>query len=143
MASLFKTKVAMLKIIDDFTNKLKSVGYAVLKSKNYKDIGQQMLYIGNDYIGDIYFSYSKSNREMRSIVTRFYEEVKLYHTVEYREDNVTEEYRISVRDNSCNYLTENELYKLDETYEKLCKLYRNYKMANDKVKEMKMITDFS
>lgn len=143
MSSPFKTKVAMLKIIDDFTNKLKSVGYAVLKPTDASDVGQRMLYIGNDYIGDIYFSYSKSNRVMRRIVTRFYEEVKLHHTVEYRDDDVTEEYRISIRDNACNYLTENELYKLDETYEKLCKLYRNYKMATDKVKEMKMNTDFS
>lgn len=143
MASPFKTKVAMLKIVEDFTNKLKNVGFAVLKPSDGDNVGQRMFYIGNEFIGDIYFSYQKNYREGRRIVTRFNEEVKLYHTVEYRDDNVTEDYRVSVRDKNCHYITENELDILDETYENLCKLYRNYKMANDKVKEMKMNTDFS
>lgn len=140
MASPFKTKVSMMKIMDDFFDKLKNIGYVILK---HKDEGHYLFYIGNEYIGDMFISYQKEYRQSRKLIFRRYTTVKVYHTVEYNKDEIIDAYNIRVRDNSNRDISEHELYVLDEMVDELSLLYRNYKKAQDKVKELKMHSDFS
>ena len=68
MASVFKTKVAMLDIIKNFANELTQIGFVVNVPRLNNDEGQQNFYIDNEFDGDIYFHYQKENRSMRRIV---------------------------------------------------------------------------
>lgn len=143
MASVFKTKVAMLDIIKNFADELSQIGFRVDFSSINKSYGQHVFYIDNELIGDVYFHYQKKNRSMRRIVTRFDYEVKIYHNITYNADKVEEEYEIKLRDGETRYVTEDTLDILYDIKNMLKDVYRNYKKAQNKIKELKMNGDFS
>lgn len=143
MASVFKTKVAMLDIIKNFANELTQIGFVVNVPRLNNDEGQQNFYIDNEFVGDIYFHYQKENRSMRRIVTRFYYEVKIYHNIIYNADKVEEEYNLKLRNCESRYVTEDTVDILYDIKNMLKDVYRNYKKAQNKIKELKMNGDFS
>ena len=143
MASPFKTKVAMLDIIKNFANELTQIGFVVNVPRLNNDEGQQNFYIDNEFVGDIYFHYQKENRSMRRIVTRFYYEVKIYHNIIYNADKVEEEYNLKLRNCESRYVTEDTVDILYDIKNMLKDVYRNYKKAQNKIKELKMNGDFS
>ena len=143
MASIFKTKVAMLDIIKKFAAEVRQIGFRVDANSMNKDWGQHVFYIDNERIGDVYFHYQKKNRNMRRIVTRFDYEVKIYHSITYNADKVEEEYEIKLRDGEKRYVTEDTLDVLYDIKNMLKDVYRNYKKAQNKIKELKMSGDFS
>ena len=142
MASIFKTKVAMLDVIKNFANEISQIGFRVEATIN-KSCGQHVFYIDNEIIGDVYFHYQKKNRSMRRIVTRFDYEVKIYHNITYNADKVEEEYDIKLRDSETRYVTEDTIDFLYDIKNMLKDVYRNYKKAQNKIKELKMSGDFS
>lgn len=143
MASIFKTKVAMLDIVKKFANDLSQIGFRVDDRYLNEGNGQYVLYIDNEFIGDIYFHYQKENRSMRRIITRFNYEVKIYHNITYKADKVEEEYNIKIRDCESRYITEDTVDILYDIKNMLKDVYRNYKKAQNKIKELKMCGDFS
>lgn len=143
MASVFKTKVAMLDIIKKFANELSQIGFRVDTNVVNVDLGQHAFYIDNELIGDVYFIYQKDNRSRRRIVTRFNYEVKIYHNITYNADKVEEEYNIKLRDSETRYVTADTVDILYDIKNKLKDVYRNYKKAQNKIKELKMNGDFS
>lgn len=143
MASIFKTKVAMLEIIKKFADELSQIGFRVEASSINKSSGQHVFYIDNEIIGDVYFHYQKENRSMRRIVTRFDYEVKIYHNITYNADKVEEEYALKLRNGETRYITEDTLDFLYDIKNMLKDVYRNYKKAQNKIKELKMSGDFS
>ncbi len=143
MASVFKTKVAMLEIIKKFADELSQIGFRVEASSTNKSYGQHVFYIDNELIGDVYFHYQKKNRSMRRIVTRFDYKVKIYHNITYNADKVEEEYEIKLRDSEIRYVTEDTIDFLYDIKNMLKDVYRNYKKAQNKIKELKMSGDFS
>lgn len=143
MASVFKTKVAMLDIIKKFADELSQIGFRVDTNVVNVDFGQHVFYIDNELVGDVYFHYQKNNRSRRRIVTRFNYEVKIYHNITYNADKVEEEYNIKLRDSETRYVTENTVDILYDIKNKLKDVYRNYKKAQNKIKELKMNGDFS
>ena len=80
---------------------------------------------------------------MRRIVTRFDYEVKIYHNITYNADKVEEVYEIKLRDSETRYVTEDTLDILYDIKNMLKDVYRNYKKAQNKIKELKMSGDFS
>ena len=143
MASPFKTKVAMLDIIKNFANELSQLGFVVDVPRLNNDEGRHTFYIDNEFVGDIYFHYQKENRSMRRIVARFSYTVKIYHNIAYHADKVEEDYNIKLRDNESRYITEDTLDVLYDIKNMLKDVYRNYKKAQNKIKELKMVGDFS
>lgn len=143
MASVFKTKVAMLDIIKKFADELSQIGFRVDTNVVKVDFGQHVFYIDNELVGDVYFHYQKNNRSRRRIVTRFNYEVKIYHNITYNADKVEEEYNIKLRDSETRYVTEDTVDILYDIKNKLKDVYRNYKKAQNKIKELKMNGDFS
>jgi hypothetical protein len=143
MASPFKTKVAMLDIIKNFANELTQIGFVVDVPRLNNDEGRHTFYIDNEFVGDIYFHYQKENRSMRRIVARFSYTVKIYHNIIYNADKVEEDYNIKLRDNETRYVTEDTLDILYDIKNMLKDVYRNYKKAQNKIKELKMNGDFS
>ena len=143
MASVFKTKVAMLDIIKKFADELSQIGFKIHEPRLTNNDGQHEVYIDNEFVGDVYFHYQKDNRRMRHIVIRFNYEVKIYHNITYNADKVEEEYNIKLRDSETRYVTENTVDILYEIKQKLQDVYRNYKKAQNKIKELKMNGDFS
>lgn len=143
MASVFKTKVAMLDIIKKFANDLSQIGFNVDDSYINEGEGQHFFYIDDVYIGDVYFSYQKENRGMRRIVARFNYSVKIYHNITYNADKVEEEYALKMRDCETRYVTEDTVDILYDIKNMLKDVYRNYKKAQNKIKELKMCGDFS
>ena len=143
MASPFKTKIAMLDIIKKFADELSQIGFKVESSSNNKDYGQHVFYIDNEIMGDVYFHYQKENRSMRRIIARFNYEVKIYHNITYNADKVEEEYTLKLRNGETRYITEDTLDILYEIKNMLKDVYRNYKKAQNKIKELKMSGDFS
>ena len=143
MASVFKTKVAMLDIIKNFANELTQIGFVVDVPRLNNDEGRHTFYIDNEFVGDIFFHYQKENRDMRRIVTRFNYEVKIYHNISYHADKVEELYNIKLRENESRYITEDTLDVLYDIKNMLKDVYRNYKKAQNKIKELKMNGDFS
>lgn len=143
MASVFKTKVAMLDIIKNFANELTQIGFVVDVPRLNNDEGRHTFYIDDEFVGDIYFHYQKENRDMRRIVARFNYTVKIYHNIAYNADKVEELYNIKLRDNEARYITEDTLDVLYDIKNMLKDVYRNYKKAQNKIKELKMKGDFS
>lgn len=143
MASVFKTKVAMLDIIKNFANELTQIGFVVDVPRLNNDEGRHTFYIDNEFVGDIYFHYQKENRSMRRIVARFNYTVKIYHNISYHADKVEELYNIKLRDCETRYITEDTLDVLYDIKNMLKDVYRNYKKAQNKIKELKMGGDFS
>ena len=143
MASPFKTKVAMLDIIKNFTNELTQIGFVVDVPRLNNDEGRHTFYIDDEFVGDVYFHYQKENRSMRRIVARFSYTVKIYHNIAYHADKVEEDYNIKLRDNETRYVTEDTLDVLYDIKNMLKDVYRNYKKAQNKIKELKMNGDFS
>ena len=143
MASVFKTKVAMLDIIKNFANELTQIGFVVDVPRLNNDEGRHTFYIDDEFVGDIYFHYQKENRDMRRIVARFNYTVKIYHNIAYNADKVEELYNIKLRDNEARYITEDTLDVLYDIKNMLKDVYRNYKKAQNKIKELKMNGDFS
>ena len=143
MASPFKTKVAMLDIIKNFANELTQIGFVVDVPRLNNDEGRHTFYIDDEFVGDIYFHYQKENRDMRRIVARFNYIVKIYHNISYHADKVEELYNIKLRDNEARYITEDTLDVLYDIKNMLKDVYRNYKKAQNKIKELKMGGDFS
>ena len=143
MASVFKTKVAMLDIIKNFANELTQIGFVVDVPRLNNDEGRHTFYIDNEFVGDIFFHYQKENRDMRRIVARFNYTVKIYHNIAYNADKVEELYNIKLRDNEARYITEDTLDVLYDIKNMLKDVYRNYKKAQNKIKELKMKGDFS
>lgn len=141
MASIFKTKVAMLDIIKKFADDLRQIGFRVDATINV-DCGQHAFYIDNEFVGDVYFNYQKENRSMRRIIARFNYEVKIYHNITYNADKVEEEYAIKLRDSEIRYITEEKVDILYDIKNMLKDVYRNYKKAQNKIKEWKMCEDF-
>ena len=143
MASPFKTKVAMLDIIKNFANELTQIGFVVDVPRLNNDEGRHTFYIDDEFVGDIYFHYQKENRSMRRIVARFSYTVKIYHNISYNADKVEELYNIKLRDNVSRYVTEDTVDILYDIKNMLKDVYRNYKKAQNKIKELKMNGDFS
>jgi hypothetical protein len=143
MASPFKTKVAMLDIIKNFANELTQIGFVVDVPRLNNDEGRHTFYIDNEFVGDIYFHYQKENRSMRRIVARFNYTVKIYHNIIYHTDKVEEDYNLKLRDSEARYITEDTLDVLYDIKNMLKDVYRNYKKAQNKIKELKMNGDFS
>ena len=143
MASVFKTKVAMLDIIKNFANELTQIGFVVDVPRLNNDEGRHTFYIDDEFVGDVYFHYQKENRDMRRIVARFNYTVKIYHNIAYNADKVEELYNIKLRDNEARYITEDTLDVLYDIKNMLKDVYRNYKKAQNKIKELKMKGDFS
>jgi hypothetical protein len=143
MASPFKTKVAMLDIIKNFANELTQIGFVVDVPRLNNDEGRHTFYIDNEFVGDIYFHYQKENRSMRRIVARFSYTVKIYHNIIYNADKVEEQYNLKLRDSEARYITEDTLDVLYDIKNMLKDVYRNYKKAQNKIKELKMNGDFS
>ena len=144
MASVFKTKAAMLDIIKKFADELSQIGFRVVDTNVVNvDFGQHVFYIDNELVGDVYFHYKKNNRSRRRIVTRFNYEVKIYHNITYNADKVEEEYNIKLSDIETRYVTEDTVDILYDIKNKLKDVYRNYKKAQNKIKELKMNGDFS
>ena len=143
MASVFKTKVAMLDIIKNFANELTQIGFVVDVPRLNNDEGRHTFYIDDEFVGDIYFHYQKENRDMRRIVARFNYTVKIYHNIAYNADKVEELYNIKLRDNEARYITEDTVDVLYDIKNMLKDVYRNYKKAQNKIKELKMNGDFS
>ena len=143
MASIFKTKVAMLDIIKKFADELRQMGFRVDASSNNKDYGQHAFYLDNELMGDVYFHYQKENRSMRRIIARFNYEVKIYHNIAYNADKVEEAYALRLRNGETRYITEDTIDILYEIKNMLKDVYRNYKKAQNKIKELKMSGDFS
>lgn len=143
MASVFKTKVAMLDIIKKFADELKLIGFVVNEPRLNNDEGRHAVYIDDEFVGDVYFHYQKENRSMRRIVARFNSEVKIYHNVIYNADKVEEEFNIKLRNCETRYVTEDTVDILYDIKNMLKDVYRNYKKAQNKIKELKMRGDFS
>lgn len=143
MASVFKTKVAMLDIIKKFANELSLIGFEVNIPRLNNDEGRHSFYIDDEFVGDVYFHYQKENRGMRRIVARFNYEVKIYHNITYNADKVEEEYNIKLRNCETRYVTEDTVDILYDIKNMLKDVYRNYKKAQNKIKELKMSGDFS
>lgn len=143
MASVFKTKVAMLDIIKKFADELTQIGFVVDVPRLNNDEGRHTFYIDDEFVGDVYFHYQKENRDMRRIVARFSYTVKIYHNIIYNADKVEEDYNIKLRDNEARYITEDTLDVLYDIKNMLKDVYRNYKKAQNKIKELKMNGDFS
>lgn len=143
MASIFKTKVAMLDIVKKFANELSQMGFRVDASYINEGCGQHVFYIDDDCIGNIYFQYQKENRSMRRIITHFNYTVKIYHNITYDADKVEEEFVIRMRDGETRYITEDTVDILYDIKNMLKDVYRNYKKAQNKIKELKMVSDFS
>ena len=143
MASPFKTKVAMLDIIKNFANELRQIGFVVDVPRLNNDEGRHTFYIDDEFVGDVYFHYQKENRSMRRIVARFSYTVKIYHNIAYHADKVEEDYNIKLRDNETRYVTEDTVDILYDIKNMLKDVYRNYKKAQNKIKELKMNGDFS
>lgn len=143
MASVFKTKVAMLDIIKKFANELSLIGFEVNVPRLNNDEGRHSFYIDDEFVGDVYFHYQKENRSMRRIVTRFNYEVKIYHSIIYNADKVEEEYNLKLRECVSRYVTEDTVDILYDIKNMLKDVYRNYKKAQNKIKELKMSGDFS
>ena len=143
MASVFKTKVAMLDIIKKFADELKLIGFEVNEPRLNNDEGRHAVYIDDEFVGDIYFHYQKENRSMRRIVARFSYSVKIYHNIIYNADKVIEEYALKLRDSETRYVTEDTVDILYDIKNMLKDVYRNYKKAQNKIKELKMNGDFS
>ena len=143
MASVFKTKVAMLDIIKNFANELTQIGFVVDVPRLNNDEGRHTFYIDDEFVGDVYFHYQKENRDMRRIVARFNYTVKIYHNIAYNADKVEELYNIKLRDNEVRYITEDTVDILYDIKNMLKDVYRNYKKAQNKIKELKMCGDFS
>lgn len=141
MASVFKTKVAMLDIIKKFADELSQIGFRV--EPHIKNSGQHLFYIDNVFIGDVYFQYTKEHRSMRRIVARFRYTVKLYLHITYIADKVGEEYALKICDYEPLYITEDTIDILYDIKTMLKDVYRNYKKAQNKIKELKMNGDFS
>lgn len=80
---------------------------------------------------------------MRRIITNFHYEVKIYHNIAYNADKVDEEFTIKLRDIECRYITEDTIDLLYDIKNMLKDVYRNYKKAQNKIKELKMGGDFS
>ena len=143
MASPFKTKVAMLDIIKKFANELVQIGFVVDVPRLNNDEGRHTFYIDNEFVGDIFFHYQKENRSMRRIVARFNYTVKIYHNISYHADKVEEQYALKLRDNVSLYVTEDTVDILYDIKNMIKDVYRNYKKAQNKIKELKMNGDFS
>ncbi len=143
MASVFKTKVAMLDIIKKFADELNQIGFQVHSPRLNNDEGRHSFYIDDEFVGDVYFHYQKENRSMRRIVARFNYTVKIYHNIAYNADKVEELYNIKMRDSEARYITEDTLDVLYDIKNMLKDVYRNYKKAQNKIKELKMNGDFS
>jgi len=143
MASPFKTKVAMLDIIKKFANELVQIGFVVDVPRLNNDEGRHTFYIDNEFVGDIFFHYQKENRSMRRIVARFNYTVKIYHNISYHADKVEEQYALKLRDNVSRYVTEDTVDILYDIKNMIKDVYRNYKKAQNKIKELKMNGDFS
>lgn len=143
MASVFKTKVAMLDIIKNFANELTQIGFVVDVPRLNNDEGRHTFYIDDEFVGDVYFHYQKENRDMRRIVARFNYTVKIYHNIAYNADKVEELYNIKLRDNEARYITEDTVDVLYDIKNMLKDVYSNYKKAQNKIKELKMSGDFS
>lgn len=143
MASIFKTKVAMLDIIKKFADELRIIGFQVHSPRLNNNEGRHSFYIDDEFVGDIYFHYQKENRSMRRIVARFNEDVKIYHNVIYHADKVGEEYALKLRNCETRYVTEDTVDILYDIKNMLKDVYRNYKKAQNKIKELKMSGDFS
>lgn len=143
MASVFKTKVAMLDIIKKFANELSLIGFEVNIPRLNNDEGRHSVYIDDEFVGDVYFHYQKENRSMRRIVARFNSEIKIYHNITYNADKVEEEYNIKLRNCETRYVTEDTVDILYDIKNMLKDVYRNYKKAQNKIKELKMSGDFS
>lgn len=143
MASIFKTKVAMLDIIKQFADELRIIGFQVHSPRLNNNEGRHSFYIDDEFVGDIYFHYQKENRSMRRIVARFNEDVKIYHNVIYHADKVGEEYALKLRNCETRYVTEDTVDILYDIKNMLKDVYRNYKKAQNKIKELKMSGDFS
>ncbi len=143
MASVFKTKVAMLDIIKKFADELKLIGFEVNEPRLNNDEGRHAVYIDDEFVGDVYFHYQKENRSMRRIVARFNSEVKIYHNITYNADKVEEEFNIKLRNCETRYVTEDTVDILYDIKNMLKDVYRNYKKAQNKIKELKMSGDFS
>ena len=141
MASVFKTKVAMLDIIKKFADELSQIGFRV--EPYIKSSGQHLFYIDNVFIGDVYFQYTKGYRSMRRIVARFKYTVKIYHNISYHADKVEEEYALKMCDCEPRHITEDTIDILYDIKTMLKDVYRNYKKAQNKIKELKMNGDFS
>ena len=141
MASVFKTKVAMLDIIKNFADALIQIGFRV--EPHIKCSGQHVFYIDNVFIGNVYFQYNKEHRNMRRIVARFKYTVKLYHHITYNADKVEEEYALKMCDCEPRHITEDSIDILYDIKNMLKDVYRNYKKAQNKIKELKMNGDFS
>lgn len=143
MASVFKTKVAMLDIIKNFANELTQIGFEVDVPRLNNDEGRHTFYIDDEFVGDVYFHYQKENRDMRRIVARFNYTVKIYHNIIYNADKVEEQYNLKLRDSEARYITEDTVDVLYDIKNMLKDVYRNYKKAQNKIKELKMNVDFS
>jgi hypothetical protein len=80
---------------------------------------------------------------MRRLIIRVYKTVKIAHRIFYNDDDMDEEFEIKTVGYETFYITENEVFALDSIKDKFITVYKNFKKAKDKVKELKMFNDFS
>ena len=137
LMSPFKSKKAMLELMRNFTNDLAAIGYKI----NYgTDV--YAVHIDNDFVGELRCSYYQ-NRLMRRIIIRVYKTVKLAHRIFYNDDEIDENFEIKTVGYETFYITEKEVFALDSIKDRFITVYKNFKKAKDKVKELKMFNDFS
>lgn len=135
--SPFKSKKAMLELMRNFTNDLAAIGFKI----NYgTDIFT--VHIDNDFVGELLCCYYQ-DRPMRRIIIRVYKTVKLAHRIFYNNDEKDEEFEIKTVGYETFYITEKEVFALDSIKDRFITVYKNFKKAKDKVKELKMFNDFS
>lgn len=67
MASVFKTKVAMLDIIKKFADELSLIGFEVNVPKLNNDEGRHSFYIDDKFIGEVYFNYKKAQNKIKEL----------------------------------------------------------------------------
>ena len=135
--SPYKSKKAMLEIMKNFTDGLAVIGFKI----NFVDDIYQ-IYIDNEFVGEVRCCYYQ-DRYMRRIIIRVYKTVKLAHKIFYNNDDIDENFEIKTVNYETFYLTELQLNELDNIKDKLSILYKNFKQAKEKVKELKMFNDFS
>lgn len=67
MASVFKTKVAMLDIIKKFADELTQIGFVVDVPRLNNDEGWYTFYIDNEFVGEVYFNYKKAQNKIKEL----------------------------------------------------------------------------
>jgi hypothetical protein len=135
--SPFKSKKAMLEIMKKFTNDLAAIGFKINYGTDIFAVN-----IDNDFVGELRCCYYQ-DRPMRRIIIRVYKTVKLAHRIFYNDDDMDENFEIKTVGYETFYITEKEVFALDSIKDRFITVYKNFKKAKDKVKELKMFNDFS